>query len=158
MVRTHVNNSVPYCTLHVPCRMIINLRFFVARSQRPREYHSLTGIEPIADPRIALQHLDMPALSASTQPQREEQALQRQTRPDTPPATGPSHNLLSAPPHLPRGSGSRVPQSALHVKTVPHINPEHPTAPQGGVSHNISNTVHGNMTQMITSYGESGAC
>ncbi|KAJ7289459.1 hypothetical protein C8J57DRAFT_1628364 [Mycena rebaudengoi] len=107
LVRTHVNNSVPY-----------------SRSQRPREYHSPTAIEAIVDQRIALQHFDAPASSASTQPHTEEQALHRQTRSDDPPTAGPSHNLLSAPPHLPRGSGSRVPQSALHVMTVPHVNPE----------------------------------
>ncbi|KAJ7289454.1 hypothetical protein C8J57DRAFT_1459451 [Mycena rebaudengoi] len=139
-VRAHVNNRTPH-----------------SRSQRPHEYYSTTGIEAIVDQRTSLQDFDKPALSASTQPHREELALQRQTCPDDPLTTGPSHGLLpSPPPHLPRGIGSRIPQSALHAMAVPHINPC-PTAPQCGVSHSISNTIHGNMTQTnLTSYGESG--
>ncbi|KAJ7289486.1 hypothetical protein C8J57DRAFT_432435 [Mycena rebaudengoi] len=139
--QARVRNSAPY-----------------SRSQRPREYHSPTGIEPITDQCIVPQHLDALVSSASRRLSREEQALQRQTRPHYPRTAGPSHGLLPPPPpHLPRGLGSRIPQSALHVTAVPRTNPECPTAPQSGVSHNISNTVHGNMTQMsITSYGESG--
>ncbi|KAJ7289460.1 hypothetical protein C8J57DRAFT_1628366 [Mycena rebaudengoi] len=44
----------------------------------------------------------------------------------------------------------------VHATAEAVIGPEKLAAPQGGVSHNISNTVHGNMTHMITSYGESG--
>ncbi|KAJ7289483.1 hypothetical protein C8J57DRAFT_1165338 [Mycena rebaudengoi] len=135
-VRAHINNRAPY-----------------SRSQRPREYHSTTGIEGITDERM--QHLDAPASSSSTQPpHRKEQGLHRQTRPDYPPTAGPSHGLLPMPPHLPRGFGPPIPESALHVLTLPRITPERPTATQSGVSHNISNSVHGNMT--VTSYGESG--
>ncbi|KAJ7833404.1 hypothetical protein B0H13DRAFT_1914592 [Mycena leptocephala] len=130
-VRTRVHGGAPY-----------------SRSQRPREYHSQTGIEPIGNERIVPQHFDAPASSSLTRPHGLAVIILQQLL----------HHMASIhpPSHPPTGSVSRIAASPLYVvPAAPRMNPEGLAA---GISYATFNSVHRNMIQTsVTSYGETGA-